>query len=76
MTNQIQGIDPIMSGEDLDLFLPYPYCGSVAMDQYKGFSLSFNNVKNSLSFNLYGLRRKGGVPVNPVRPDQGDAASP
>jgi hypothetical protein len=33
MADEIQGIDPAELGEEINLLLPYPYSGTIAMKQ-------------------------------------------
>jgi hypothetical protein len=40
------------------------------MNQYEGFSFSFDDIEDGVALDVNGLGRKGGIPVNPSRPNE------
>jgi hypothetical protein len=56
VTDEIQGIDPVIPGKDFNLFFPYPESSAKTVNQYEGFPFPFYGIKDGVVLNLNGLR--------------------
>ncbi len=75
MTDQIEGINPVPSRENLDLLFPYPDPGAITMNQHQRAAHPFHCIKNRMAIDLNRPRRERRVPVEPSGSDERKASS-
>ena len=49
MADEIQQIETIGLGEDVDLFFSFPHCGTKPVNEEERGSLAFNRIKNGVA---------------------------
>jgi hypothetical protein len=70
MPDEVQGIDPMGPAESFNLILPDPHPRSETVNQDDRLPLSFYGIKDGASIDHHGQRRKRGIPVNSVGPNE------